>query len=350
MGDTPQPIIFDGHNDLLLQLYQARDAQPLDAFLSGRDGHIDANKVSQGGFAGGMFAVFVPSEDWRSADMTAAQYDIPLPPPIAAPKALEVVMSQAAILFELEAAGALTVCRSVGEIRTAMAAGKLAAVFHIEGAEAIDPDLAALEVLYQAGFRSLGPVWSRPTLFAEGVPFRYPSDPDTGGGLTDAGTRLVQRCNALGIMIDLSHINAAGFWDIAKLSDKPLVATHSNAHAICPHARNLTDEQLRAIRDSDGMVGLNFAVAFLREDGRMLEDVPLTQILRHLDHLIGILGEDRVGLGSDFDGAVVPKELGSAAGLPALSAAMRRHGYDEDLMTKLCHGNWMRVLELTWGG
>ena len=225
----------------------------------------------------------------------------------------------------------------------------MAAIFHIEGAEAIDGDLHTLDVLYAACLRSIGPVWSRTTLFGHGVPFRFPSTPDIGAGLSDAGKRLVKRCNELRIMIDLSHLNEAGFWEVAALSNAPLVATHSNAHAICPHARNLTDRQLDAIRDSDGMVGLNFAVAFLRDDGRMLDDVPLGQMLRHLDHLIDRLGEDRVGLGSDYDGAVVPKGLDTVADLPNLRVAMAAHGYDGPLIAKLCHENWLRVLELTWG-
>jgi membrane dipeptidase len=260
-----------------------------------------------------------------------------------------VVMSQAAILFELEKLGALTVCRSAAQIRQVLADGKMAAIFHIEGAEAIDPDLNTLEVLYQAGLRSLGPVWSRTTIFGHGVPFRYPSDGDIGPGLTDHGLRLVKRCNELGVMIDLSHLNEAGFWDVARHSTKPLVATHSNVHAISAHSRNLTDKQLDAIAESDGMVGLNFAVAFLRKDGKMLADVPLEQMIRHLDYLIDRMGEDRVGFGSDYDGAVVPEPLTSCAGLPDLRAAMQAHGYSDALMTKLCHGNWLRVLEKTWG-
>ncbi|MEY8840506.1 dipeptidase, partial [Cribrihabitans sp. XS_ASV171] len=119
--------------------------------------------------------------------------------------------------------------------------GRMAAIFHIEGAEAIDPDLHMLDVFHAAGLRSLGPVWSRPTLYGHGVPFRFPSGPDTGAGLTDLGLRLVRRCNELGIMLDLSHLNEAGFWDVARQSSAPLVASHSNAHAICPHSRNLTD-------------------------------------------------------------------------------------------------------------
>ena len=149
-------------------------------------------------------------------------------------------------------------------------------------------------------------------------------------------------------MIDVSHLNAAGFWDVACTSKKPLVASHSNAYGICPHSRNLTDEQLAAIKASDGMVGLNFAVAFLREDGQMLSDVPMEQMLRHLDYLMKHLGEDRVGLGSDYDGAIVPEEIKTVASLPILRTAMLAHGYDDSLMTKLCHENWFRVLEKSW--
>ncbi len=347
-----ETAIFDGHNDVLLNLYRAGGVSAADRFLTGSDGAIDVASASAGGFGGGFFAVYVPSPidlESKFAEMTKDAYDLPLPDPIDWEDAFPVVMSQTAILFGLQARGALTVCRSAAELRHTIDAGKIAAIFHIEGAEAIDPDFHTLDVLYQAGLRSIGPVWSRSTIFGHGVPFRFPSSPDIGPGLTDHGLRLVKRCNDLGIMIDLSHLNEAGFWDVARHSTKPLVATHSNAHAICPHSRNLTDKQLAAIAESDGMVGLNFAVAFLREDGKMLADVPLTQMIRHLDHLIEHLGEDRVGFGSDYDGAIVPEGLTTCADLPKLRAAMRQHGYDDALMTKLCHGNWLRVLEKTWG-
>ena len=97
------------------------------------------------------------------------------------------------------------------------------------------------------------------------------------------------------------------------------------------------------------MVGLNFAAAFLRDDGQMISDVPLQQMLRHLDYLIKHLGEDRVGLGSDYDGAIVPEDVKTVADLPTLRQAMAKHGYNDVLMTKLCHENWLRVLKKTWG-
>ena len=115
-------------------------------------------------------------------------------------------------------------------------------------------------------------------------------------------------------MLDLSHLNEQGFWDVAGLSTAPLVATHSNAHALSPGARNLTDRQLAAIHESDGMVGVNFHVGFLREDGGEDKDTPLSTVVRHIDYLVEHLGIDRVGFGSDFDGATMPAELGRRRG------------------------------------
>jgi membrane dipeptidase len=283
--------------------------------------------------------------------MTPGGFEAPLPPPLEPEYAARTAMAMTALLFRLEARseGALRVCRTAEEIAECLRDGVLAAVLHFEGAEAIDPGLDALEVYYRAGLRSLGPVWSRPNLFAEGVPFGFPRSPDTGGGLTDAGRELVRACNRLGIMLDLSHLNGAGFRDVAALSDAPLVATHSNAHALCPSTRNLTDAQLDAIRDSDGMVGLNFAVAFLREDGGRDADTPLGTMVRHVDYLVDRLGIDRVGLGSDFDGATIPRAIGDVAGLPTLLLALRERGYDDAALRKLAHENWLRVLRKTWG-
>lgn len=346
------PLVFDGHNDLLLQLYREGGLTATDSFFTGRSGHIDRDKATEGGFGGGFFAIYIPSptdKDAKYEAMMQDTYDLPLPPMIDWEDALPVALAQASILMRLEEEGAVKICRTADDLRDTLAAdGPLAAIMHMEGAEAIDPDFHTLDVFYNAGLRSLGPVWSRPTIYGEGVPFRYPSDGDIGGGLTEHGIRLVRKCNDLGVMIDLSHLNEAGFWDVARHSTAPLVATHSNVHAICPHSRNLTDRQLGAIAESDGMVGLNFAVAFLRPDGQMRTDVPLTQMLEHIDYLIDRLGEDRVGLGSDYDGAQVPEEIGSTAGLPMLRQAMADYGYGSDLIEKLCNKNWIRVLEATW--
>jgi membrane dipeptidase len=229
--------------------------------------------------------------------------------------------------------------------------GRVTAIMHLEGAEPIEPDLSNLHEWYERGLRSIGLVWSRANAFAEGVPFRFPSSPDTGPGLTDAGRRLVRACNRLGILIDVSHLNEVGFWDVVELSDAPIVATHSNAHVLCPSSRNLTDEQLDAIAGSNGVVGVNFAVGFLRADGDMTDrTTPLSEIVRHIDYLVARMGVDHVALGSDFDGATIPDELGGIAGLPKLIDALAERGYDADAVAKITHGNWLRVLARSWSG
>lgn len=347
--------IFDGHNDLLLKLWERgghKDrAAACDSFTRGLSTAIDGPKAQRGGFIGGFFAVFVPSPadlNDMFARMSAPAYDLPLPSPLPWESAIKVTLEQIAILQALEDHGALRICRSLSDITAATTEGQIAAILHLEGAEAIATDLSTLDVLYAAGLRSLGPVWSRATDFGHGVPFRFPSTGDIGPGLTDHGKALLRRCNQLGVMVDLSHLNEAGFWDVARLSRAPLVATHSNAHALCPHARNLTDAQLRAIGESGGMVGLNFATAFLRPDGQMRADTPIALLLAHLHHMIALAGEECVGLGSDYDGALVPEALRTVADLPALTAAMAAHGYSSARIEKLCHRNWLRVLGRSW--
>ncbi len=213
-----------------------------------------------------------------------------------------------AIAYRLERAGGWKICRSTADIRKAMDDNIFAAVLHMEGCEAIDEDLDALEVFYAAGLRSLGPVWSRHNAFGHGVPFAYPMSPDTAPGLTDAGFELVKRCNELGILIDLAHITEKGFWDVAKTSDQPLIASHSNAHALTGVARNLTDRQMDAIKESRGLAGLNYAVTMLRPDARDDADTPLSDMVRHIDYMVERMGIDCVALGSDFDGATVPRK------------------------------------------
>lgn len=336
---------------MLLRLWVKTEGDPVADFLNGDgQGHLDMPRMKAGGFAGGFFAIFAPTdgEDLPSDD---GEVNPPLAGQIGQPGALRKTVEMASLLFriERESKGAFKVCRSTAEIRECIAKGVMAAIFHIEGAEAIDEKFKSLDVLYESGLRSLGPVWSRPNIFGNGVPFRFPSTGDTGDGLTEAGKNLIRFCNERRLLLDLSHLNEKGFWDAAKISKAPLVATHSNAASLCASSRNLSDDQLRAVRDSGGMVGLNFASGFLREDGRWRTDTPLDIMISHLDHMIKIMGEDCVALGSDFDGARIPKDIGDASGLPNLINAMREKQYGEKLIAKIAHENWLNVLERTWG-
>ncbi|MEM1313663.1 MAG: membrane dipeptidase [Pseudomonadota bacterium] len=351
---SPRPS-FDGHNDVLLKLWRAeqKGEDPVALFRDGAQGHLDAPRMRAGGMTGGFFAVFVPNEGLDLDDMedetSKDGYDLPLPDEISFAEAAGPALAMAGILASLQRAGLVRICRTVAEIEAAEAEGVAAAILHFEGAEAIDREFRALDLMEAAGLRSLGPVWSRPTAYGAGVPFRFPSSPDTGPGLTEAGKALVAECGRRRMVVDLSHITEAGFWDVAAAYDGPLIATHSNAHAITPHARNLTDKQLDAVRERDGIVGLNYATGFLREDGRMVPTDTLDDAVRHMAHLVERLGEDRVGLGSDFDGALIPSPIGDAAGLPALERALSEAQFGDALIDKIFHGNWMRALKAAWG-
>src|SRR5882672_5076693 len=352
---TTHISIFDGHDDVLLRLYRSKSDDAVSDFLDGEEaGHIDLKKARAGVFVGGLFAMYSPSPgnfSSLSKQMTGGQYAVPLPAPLGIDEARKSVAGELAILMRIirQSQGAVALCKTTAEIDAAIQRGTLAVVLHLEGAEAIDGDLNFLEVLYAAGLRSLGPVWSRNNIFGHGVPFQFPATPDLGDGLTAAGEKLVGACNEMKILVDLSHITEKGFWDVARLSRAPLVATHSNAHALCPSPRNLTDRQLAAIRDTGGMVGLNFATCFLRPDGSMRPDTDVELMVDQIDYLLEKLGENHVGFGSDFDGAVVPEQIGSAAGLPVLVEALRQRQYSEQLLKKLGSTNWLGVLERTIG-
>lgn len=350
-------VVFDGHNDSLLHYYYPNHTQGHTFFEGNAKSHIDLPRAKQGGFGGGFFAVFVPPPSGRgikkvdpSQYLSDKGYFEPLPKPLTLGYSQPIAMNVIAGLFKLEAESQsqLKVVRTVDEIATCLEKGVIAALLHFEGAEAIDPDLNALELFYRLGLRSIGPVWSRANVFAEGVPFQFPQSPDTGPGLTDAGKRLVKACNQMGIVVDLSHINEKGFWDVAKLSDAPLVVTHTDVYAISAWTRNLTDKQLDAVKESDGMVGLNFAVSFMRPDGADNTDTPLELMVRHIDYLVERIGLERVGFGSDFDGTSVPNDLSDVSKLPNLIDALRKAGYDDAALRKITHENWLRVLKKTW--
>ncbi|HEX6457131.1 MAG TPA: dipeptidase [Solirubrobacterales bacterium] len=338
--------IFDGHNDALTCEDHA------DLATGREDGHLDLPRMREGGMRGGIFAVFTPSpgDSSRVRRFGGKGYTEPMARPVGREAAAAHATAAAGRLLGLERQGHVKVAREIADLDAACedASSPPAAVLHLEGAEAIDPELEALDQWYAAGLRSLGPVWSRANAFACGVPFAFPSSPDIGPGLTDAGTALVEACADLGILVDLSHMNEAGFWDVARLEPGPLVASHSGAHAICPASRNLTDRQIEAIGESGGLVGIVFATAFLRPDFGDEADTPLSLIAEHARYVADLIGPEHVALGSDFDGATIPAELGDAAGLPRLLRPLADAGFGEEELEAICWRNWRRVLDAWW--
>ena len=339
-----QPV-FDGHNDAL-----TRDDHAL--IVSGRpSGHLDLPRMRNGGVRGAIFSVFTPSQTEREAPLPRQDgvVEFELATRVSHGEAAAYAGAVAGRLLALERGGHVRIARRVEDVDAAYGDdGPPVAVLHLEGAEAIDPSLEALDLWYAAGLRSLGPVWSRPNAFAHGVPFISPSTPDTGPGLTAAGRGLVRRCAELGILVDLSHLNEAGFWDVARAELGPLVATHSAAHALCPTSRNLTDDQLDAVGGSGGLVGIVFACPFLRADFADDADTPVELIATHAAYVAERIGVAHVALGSDFDGATIPASVGDAAGIPRLLDALAEVGFSRREIAAIAWGNWRRVLDTWW--
>ncbi len=346
--DAPIPslAVFDGHNDTLTHPDHALFAS------GGGSAHVDLERMRAGGMRGGIFAVFTSSPDGRGTRVRRDDGVVEFEPaqPVDQPTAAGHVLRVAGRLLALEREGHIRIGRRAADLDAALAdgAGPPVAVLHIEGAEAIDPGLEALDLLHAGGLRSLGLTWSRSNAFGHGVPFVFPSGPDTGPGLTRAGEALVRRCAELGILVDLSHLNEAGFWDVARLDAGPLVASHSGAHALALCSRNLTDGQLDAIGASGGLVGIVYATMFIRADLREDADTPLSVIAEHARYVADRIGVDHVALGSDFDGALIPAPLQDAAGLPKLIAALRDAGFSEADLKQIAWGNWRRVLAAWW--
>lgn len=349
--------IFDGHNDTLTKLYSPHGEQNRSFFERSDQGHLDLPRARAGGLCGGIFAIFTPPPEtspehdpFWGLTFTEDGYDLSPRSPIDHDYAKTYTDSVIDYLRDLEenSEGQLAIVHSYHDLTDDFNKGILSVVLHIEGAEAIRENLSDLEDYYERGLRSLGLVWSRPNVFGYGVPFRFPHSPDTGPGLTASGKDLVRACNRLGIMIDLAHINEQGFWDVAELSDAPLVVSHAAVYAICPSTRNLTNAQIDAVAASNGLIGIFFEPVNTRPDGQPGGDTPLSVIVHHIRYVVDRVGIDHVALGSDFDGADVPEALRDVTGLPNLIQALRESGFDDNSLEKIAYRNWFRVLKDSW--
>ena len=329
------PPIFDGHEDFITQIKgrgsrSAVMAPPRDRDLLAESaiGHVDLPRAMRGGLGGCFTSIFLTNE---RAEYNAAAYAI----------------AEMNDVFRIadRSEGRFRVCRTVSEVKQAWADDAFASVFMFEGADPISASLKELRVFYEAGLRVLAPTWSRSTIFAHGVAF-HGDLPQTG--LTDLGRKLVHECNGLGIILDVSHINPAGFWDMIEESRDPIVATHSSVKAISPHVRNLDDEQIRAIANKGGTIGINFANLFLRPDMESADDTSLDLIVSHFDHIVNLVGDEHVSFGTDFDGTDIPAVVKDAAGLPVVMRALQAKGYSDTRLERIAHGNFLRVAAAVW--
>jgi membrane dipeptidase len=318
------PPVLDGHEDFITAIPN----QKRDFLDESAEGHVDLPRAQRGGLGGTFVSIWLSD---RQAEMNAVGY------------AMKEMNDYLRICDRSE--GRVRVVRTTAELDQALADGGFAGIIHFEGADPISYSLKELRVFYEAGLRSLGIVWSRPTIFGYGVMFRGPQPEQ---GLTEAGLTLVEECNRLGILLDVSHLNPAGFWDLYRKTDRPFVATHSSVKAIAPHVRNLEDDQIRAIAEKDGTIGINFANSFLRPDTKSDDDTPLDLVVSHFEHVIDLVGDHHVSIGSDYDGTDVPRALKDAAHLPVLLRAFKARGWSDDRIERICNGNFRRVLRAVW--
>lgn len=215
---------------------------------------------------------------------------------------------------------------------------KAATLLAIEEGGAIDGSLEALRCLYELGLRAMTLTWSNRNDIADGINEDCP-----GGGLTRFGRQVVAEMNKLGILVDVSHIAPAGFWDVMETSSKPIIATHSNAKGLCPHPRNLDDKQILAINENDGLIGITFAGQFLEED---YNNACIDSVYRHIDYMLNLMGnDDHIGFGSDFDGiSHPPYNIQGVQDYKPLIEYLQSKNYSDVTIAKITHQNVINLL------
>ena len=323
-------IIFDGHCDTLIpvrdghrRLGERRQAHP-DGGLT-RSQHIDLPRLLEGGVTAQTFACFVRQQ---------------FLPSNATNEALRLI--DAFYRAVEENANSLMLATTAADVEQAKAEGKVAGVLSLEGAEALEGDLAALRSFYQLGLRALGLTWNWRNQAADGL-----DEARTGAGLTEFGVALVREANRLGVILDVAHLAPVGVRDVLKLSEAPVVASHANARALCDNRRNLTDEQLEGIAATGGLVAVAYVPAFLAYN---TQTASLERVLDHVDYIVKTIGVDHVGLGSDFDGfGGVLQGLEDVSRLPALTAGLVARGYTDEQVAQILGGNYLRVFRQVAG-
>jgi len=354
-------LVMDAHCDSIMRVID----DGVDLGVRSDEGHIDFVRMKEGGLDAQVFAVWVSPDYWNGR---------------AKKRALDMIEA-----FERNAAAhpdQVALVRDIPAAKKAIGEGKVAAFLGIEGGHAIEDDPANLAMFYERGVRYMTLTWWNNTGFADGS-----GDEPRWHGLNDLGREVVREMNRLGMIVDVSHVSRETFWDVLEVTDSPVIASHSNAAALYEHHRNLTDEMLVALAKNGGVVGVNYVAGFLdgdfatareklkkklaprfealekkyaknprkarherwdliNEESRKLEQVPLSRVVDHIDHIARVAGVDHVGLGSDFDGfGVGAKELSDCTRLPMITGMLVERGYSDEDIAKILGGNFMRVFE-----
>ena len=236
--------------------------------------------------------------------------------------------------YEETNANKITVIKDKKTLDDVIGKNQTGAILAIEDGRAICGSLRVLNVLHTLGFRLITLTWNGENELGHGA------IGSNGGGLTDFGKDVVRKMNELGMVVDISHLSEKGFWDVIEISKKPIIASHSNAKAVCGHPRNLTDEQIKALIKTGGAMGINIYPEFLNNTN----EAEVKDVICHIEHILSLGGEDILGIGTDFDGVpCVPKNLENTGSLYNLFEEMKKIGYTEELIEKITYKNMVRV-------
>lgn len=307
-------FIFDAHIDTLSRLLTMKQA------LDANDGHVDLAKLRGSGQGAQFFAAFVPPRYYHGM-------------------ALHNTMEMVDLFWQWmnEFPQDLAFAGSGQDVLEIQKSGRMACLLAIEGGESLEGKLANLRLFYRLGVRLLTLTWNHRNDLASGQ-----LEGVSGGGLSLFGQTVVAEMNKLGMLVDVSHLNEPGFWDVMKLSTRPVLASHSNALVLCDHPRNLSDEQIRALADGGGVIGVNFYGRFLTTQGVATID----HVVEHVDYLVKVGGLECVGLGSDFDGIdETPIGLEHYGKTPELADLLKKRGYGHDAVRKIMGGNLLRLCQ-----
>jgi membrane dipeptidase len=313
--------IFDLHCDTLMPVY-------IDGYnLKNWNGHINLDKMQQGGAMVQCFAIYIPTN--RSAEYHNVK-EGPYEYWQGCVNAFDKQMADNADLIRQ--------VRCIADIEQNVKDGKMSALLTVENGVALDGKIERVQECYDRGVRMIGLTWN----YENSVGFPCSDDPELHKlGLKPFGLEVVSKMDELGMVVDVSHLSEGGFWDVVNHGKNPFMASHSCARALCDHRRNLTDEQMKALANKGGIVGVNFENSFLRKGSKTTD---VSDITWHMKHMINVGGLDMVALGSDFDGIGDNLNFKDYAGIPQLVDAIEKE-FGAAACDKICHGNALRLFK-----
>ena len=322
--------IIDMHCDTIMKLYEDHMAGGQES-LRTHTGHLNLEKMRQGAYLLQNFALYVNLERY--------------------PRPFETAMAMADVFYqEIEKnADLIGVVKNYADIEENRKRGRMSALLTLEEGEICQGELSYLRDFYRMGARMMTLTWNFKNSLAwpNRIVMEGPERgcyPDTEHGLTENGIAFLEEMEKLGMIIDISHLNDAGIWDVFRYTKRPFVASHSNCRALASHPRNLTDEMLRRLGNRGGVAGINYCIDFLRDfpEGAKKRSL-VSDMVRHMKHMKQIGGIGVIGLGSDYDGISGDLEMAGPQDLPLLIGEMQKQGFTESEIDAICYGNVLRV-------